>query len=661
MQNQNIFVKIIVLLIIASVIPLLILSSVSVLQTKKISQNQTETLLQSKTSNQGKIFWNYLDGYIELVDFLSSDGNVVGCYQNKFDEDVWMMKVFENVKNNYEECESVHIGLKDGRFYSVPKMLEENFDPREQTWYKLAMEKPGEVVLTEPYHDANTGKMILTLAKTVQDTEGYTGAVAVDISVDALKNQVFEQNNQNFYTSLLNKEGKILLHSDNKKINQSVADEPWFKKMQKDNKTEGIFTFEDQGKRWVATYAVLTNGWILTNATPEEIAYQSANKLQRLLIIISLLAVVFSLFIGIMVGRNYFVRPLNIIKEAVEKLGQGDLTVSASWDTDDEIGLMARSLNNTISDLKMIVDSISSSATEVENESEQVMSMAEETSAMVEELTAQADEVNTNVQNASGSIQQITEGIENLAANAEQVSASAQELAERAEAVTLEAGQSREAVEKIVEVIAQTSHKASFTENKVADLASSARNISEILELINSVAEQTNLLALNAAIEAARAGEAGRGFAVVADEIRKLAEESKQATDKIAGILEDIKAGAEDANAATIETVRIIDQASDQSEIVKESLLKILQDISGIAAMVENLSAGAEQQSAATQQMNGAMDSAMNSISEIAYQIDEMASAIRHLAENSQGMSSTSEGLSKVAEKLIRQIEKFKH
>lgn len=659
MRNKNIFFKIIALLVVAALIPLLVLSTVSIVKSRDMINTKTESLLQSETTNSGKIVYSYLNGYIDLVDFLSSDSNVVGCYQNKFDESKWMILVFENIKNKYRDCESVYIGLKDGRIYSVPQLNQGDFDPRERPWYKEAFASPGRVIVTEPYTSKETGKTVITLAKAVGDDQGHTGVVAVDIDADKFINKIFT-NDSSTYSYITSNTGKILLHSDKAMIGKNLKDEFWFKQVKEERKTSGLITYDQDGSKSVAAYALLDNGWYLFTVIPVKTAYKDVYSLQNLLIIITILAIAFGLLAGNVMGKNYIVKPIAIVKDTVEKIGKGDLTAQAAWNTEDEIGVVAKTLNQTAGELKNIVHNINTSALEVESGAEKAMSMAQETGAMVEELTAQADEVNNNVQNASNSIQQITEGIENLAANAEEVSASAQELSERATAVAEEAGQSQEVVERIVGVIAQTSKKASFTESKVVGLVNSARNISEILDLINSVAEQTNLLALNAAIEAARAGEAGRGFAVVADEIRKLAEESKQATDKISSILEEIKSGAEEANIATTETVRIVNQANKESEAVKQSLLKILQDISGIAAMVENLSAGAEQQSAATQQMSGAMDSGMNSINQIAHQIDEMADAIRHLAQNSQDMSATSEVLSRIAENLVEKIGHFK-
>ncbi|MFN3329169.1 MAG: methyl-accepting chemotaxis protein, partial [Fervidobacterium pennivorans] len=177
---------------------------------------------------------------------------------------------------------------------------------------------------------------------------------------------------------------------------------------------------------------------------------------------------------------------------------------------------------------------------------------------------------------------------------------------------------------------------------------------------INSIAEQTNLLALNAAIEAARAGEAGRGFAVVADEIRKLAEESKQATENIANILRGIVDNSMKASDATKETVEIVNKAYNESDLVKSQFEQILQSIVRMSQMTENLAASAQEQSAAAEEMSSAMDSASKSMVSVVEQMNEVTMAIKQQADAISNVARTAENLDAVAEKLVETVRRFK-
>ncbi|MDU8540949.1 methyl-accepting chemotaxis protein [Pseudomonas syringae group sp. J248-6] len=266
---------------------------------------------------------------------------------------------------------------------------------------------------------------------------------------------------------------------------------------------------------------------------------EAADRLQSNSVFMLTAGIVIAFVVAIMLGiliTRMITGPLRSAIEVAQRIASGDLTQSVSSTRGDEAGHLLNAIGTMQSNLKRTIQEISSA-------SDQLASAAEELGAVTEESTRGLTRQNDEIQQAATAVNEMTAAVEEVARNAVSTS-------EESKALATDAANGRGQVDNTVKGIGTMVREITESTGSVTTLAGHVRDISKVLEVIRSIAEQTNLLALNAAIEAARAGEQGRGFAVVADEVRALAHRTQASTVEIEGMIGTVQSGADGAVAA---------------------------------------------------------------------------------------------------------------
>lgn len=326
----------------------------------------------------------------------------------------------------------------------------------------------------------------------------------------------------------------------------------------------------------------------------------------------------------------------------------------------DEIGTMTNMLEKMQENLKSMIVSLASQTKKIEENSTNLAAISQEQFASAEELYDQSRNIESHTQNTAASVEEVTSGIEEVAASAQDVSTLSMELAEQVNEAEKVVNKGKEEIKTQQDMILIVNEQNNKAVQLVTNVSDKADNVQEIVNTISSIAEQTNLLALNAAIEAARAGEAGKGFAVVADEIRKLAEESQTASGNIEKILKTINISSVKANEAVQKTTGLFRDFKDISGNLVSEFNQISENMGNITQRVESLTGAAQEQSASSEEMSSSMDVSAKSIAEISDQLEVMTGAVEQQESSSKLVSNSAQELSMLVEVLENEIGRFR-
>ncbi|OBY79105.1 chemotaxis protein [Paenibacillus sp. KS1] len=341
----------------------------------------------------------------------------------------------------------------------------------------------------------------------------------------------------------------------------------------------------------------------------------------------SSIGIVFIIVIAFLIRR--LVRPLTQLSVLSTRVAAGDLTVSIPVRSKDEIGVLSDSFNTMIAQIKHLVTNVKTTADQVAESSQQLTVIATQTSQSSYEISNSIQEV------AAGSESQM-QGAEESKAAMEEIAIGIQRIAESSSAVselsidaTESVDQGNQVVQLTVKQMAQIRNSVSRSEGITQSLLNQSEKIEHIVSIIGNVAVQTNLLALNASIEAARAGEHGRGFGVVAQEVRKLAEQTKDSTEQIAEMLNTVIAHTKELAEAMGENTEQAEQGTLIVQEAGEHFNKIWTSVQQVTEQIQEVSAAAEEMSAGSE--------------EVAATLDNLATIAKDSSLNTQSVAASTE------------------
>ena len=531
-----------------------------------------------------------------------------------------------------------YAGLSDGRFLQgVDLPVPEGYDPRTRDWYKVPM-STGKTVVTEPYLGVATNDLVVTIASPF-NTSGYSGVIGADLNLNTLINDVVSIEQPGVYAFLVDGSGKIVAHRERNLTLKSVANVSpnlsanKIKSLSQDPGFEEISI--DGAESLLSAKKVPHTNWYFTVVIDKTQSFASYRSLLRQSAIFGLIQLAVIAFVAMFIIKKALTTlssAMEALSEALSK-GDGDLTQRISVNSKDEIGTRAHHVNAFIAKLQEIVRDIADSSSQLNEQSEVSTNVARQTS---DGLTVQLHEIS-----------QIATAVHEMSATAEEVANNAQMTADSAISSTENCEQGKQVIIRNQDSITNLAQQVENASGIIQELEKNALDINAILSTLSDIAEQTNLLALNAAIEAARAGEQGRGFAVVADEVRVLSQRTHSSTDEIREMIETLQKNSVSAVESMQRSQDLAQSSVDDANNATTALEEIASSIQQISDMASHISNAASEQRTVT----GEVSKNIQLVNDVSDKMSTEADNSRHLSEELRG----------IAQQLNSQVQLFKY
>ncbi|WP_061320416.1 methyl-accepting chemotaxis protein [Clostridium botulinum] len=515
------------------------------------------------------------------------------------------------------------------------------------------------IIYTVPIKNGNTIMGALTAVREGNDISNISNSIKVGESggaylIDSTGTVIAHKNKE----SVIKRENSIKDAQSNEELKPIAAIE----KSMIEGK-EGIGQYKYKGAEKYISYSPMkSTGWSLAIYAPKNEILKEVSEITRNIIIVSILGIGIALvciwFISTQISNN-----LISMRDSLNIVATGDLTTNVDSKIEkekDEIGHMARALSKTVLSIGNMINSLKGSSFNIDDKANNLAAISEEFTATTENVSTAIQEVATGATNQAQALTEIvsmlndfSDKINSTVNNIEEIDGMSKEIDEKANVSNKDMKELLNSIENLTKVFENF-------ETKIWTMESNVQKINEITNLINDIAEKTNLLALNAAIEAARAGESGKGFAVVAEEIRKLAEMSRKSSEDIYtivnGVLEDTKDMVKSSNEVN---EKLNGQRSTADEAMN-SFMEISKSVTNMIPKIRNINNSANIIEKNKNEILNKSETIASISQEISASAEEISASSEEMSASSEEVANTAQSLNDMTQDMLDEMNKFK-
>ena len=638
--------KIIALVAAGVILPVLIVSVVIISNIRSNALLDFERQSQTEIGHVDTIFSMFLNNLAENTEFFARTAALkqltpgsIKSYVNAPSKEMTPLQnsqleqqafaLMDDFGQTHPELTYIWLGTNDTGYLQWPTGKNaENYDPTKRGWYTQSIDSL-EAKRIPAYADSLSGAPLVDYVMRFEGQNGLYGSVGVDVTLKKLTEILSDVK--------FGGEGYVVMVEDTGTVLADPSDpENNFKDIKEASRSYAELNDESSvqelnidGETWFAKVYISPDlGWKFIGLVPSEVVFAQANSLIVTTVIIAVVMIVIFMAIGSILA-GVVIRPVKVMADSLTNIsqGEGDLTQRLDVMTQDESGQMAQAFNNFVSSIDQIIGHTKTSC-------ERISSVAHKS----ENLSASLSQtVNQQVD----SVDQVSTAFNEMVATANEVASNCSAAAQAAESSEAQVQEGNQLIQQTMSSLQNLETEINSSNDTMLVLAKESDNIVSILDTIKAIAEQTNLLALNAAIEAARAGEQGRGFAVVADEVRTLAGRTAQSTDEIDKMLTQLQLQTNTASSKMQNSVSVAKDSVELASKTYQVFEQILSSVLDIKGMMIQISAAAEEQHLVAEEINNNVlvihDGTVKS-DDLSKQVTATATALNELSSELQAM-----------------------
>lgn len=636
----------------------ILLIVVVIVSSQFIALSYSKSTLIKITSTQSKMLAEQHASTINtwITDIMGSTKEIASKRLMSTDVETLIKEQFHNLNQSHREVTKVFLvdGKSGKEIYSMTGNTHTDFSDKE--YFKQARDTK-QAVVSDVEITLNAEKSTLYVATPIGDTNDNTDRILIaGFSINKLVKEIPEFSfMEHGYAFVVNHDGLVMAHKDKEQNNKLdlKQNNAYSEMLQLMTAGQSNSVLYDDGVDSFAAFAPIPSvNWFIILATPIDEVYGEVNGMGGAFILFSIPVIILASAIIWWFAKGIRVS-LHQIAGDMQRIGSGDLNVEVQVSGRDEIALVANSMNEMVTELRKIISLVQGQATQLNVAADDLNVFAHGNKQAIDVISNNISSIServqvqtSEVQNTAHTVAEISQGVEQVAIAAEHTSIATTRTFERAQ-------NGRQLVEDVIHGVRSATKEVEATAYRMHTLRDRAKEITSIVEMIRAIASQTNLLALNAAIEAARAGDAGKGFSVVATEVRKLAEESSNFSEKIAQIARSINDESIEMSNNMDDVAKMVGDGLLSVESVGQNFQLILSDIQAAAEQGEAMTATAEEMAAGNQMVTSSMgrlaamsDEINKSITGVVDTIDEQFASIARINESAENLKTLADDLS---------------